>query len=428
MVLKSLNTAALPGADTIFRKSFSNGSTFLAYPNPTSPAVYFRGYLPVGSISDPDGKNGLSSFHAAMLSTGTRQHEFNQLHTLIESCGASISISSGSLSTIFSGQCLKEDLPLILGLLLEMLSQPSFPKEHFARLQQQLATIFKIQSQDPQEMASQAFDRLYYRDHPYAHPEIGYPQTVSTITLEDLGTFHADFFGPKGLVIAVAGGMDVEKTADLFEQIFSNWDTPFQQTQADLPAWQPHREPIREHIAIPEKSQSDLIIGTSAPAGMSDEYQICALGNSILGQFGIMGRIGESVRERSGLAYFAGSTLEVGIGPSCWKVIAGVNPDNLEKALGKIREELKLFINEPVTQAELSDVKQQALGQLPISLESNAGIVRFLLSLQRYELSLDYLRELPDILESVTAQDILTCAQKYWDLESLVITSAGRPL
>lgn len=428
MVNSSSNTVKLPGSDSIFRKSLPYSGTFLAYPNPTSPAVYFRGYLPIGSLSDPEGKTGLSNLHAAMLSTGTQEHEFHQLYTLIESCGASISISSGYLSTVFSGQCMKEDLPLILGILLEMLSRPTFPQSHFERLKQQLATIFKIQSQNTEEMASLAFDRLYYRGHPYAHPEIGYPNTVAEISRDDLLIFHETAFGPNGLVVAFAGGMDSEKTANLFEQVFSGWSVPHQKFQADLPVWQPHGEAIREHIAIPEKSQSDLIIGTSAPKGMSEDYQVCALGNSILGQFGMMGRIGDSVRERSGLAYYAGSSLEVGLGPSCWKVSAGVNPDNLERALGKIKEELKRFINEPVSQAELTDVKEQALGQVPLSLESNVGIVRFLLSLQRFELSLDYLRELPAILEAVSAEDILTCAQKHWGLDKLVITSAGRAL
>lgn len=425
---RTFDTASLPGSDNIFRKNFSNGSTLLAYPNPTSPAVYFRGYLPVGSLSDPTGKNGLASLHAAMLLTGTQRHEFRELHTLIESCGASLSISSGHLSTIFSGQCLKEDLPLILGLLLEILSQPSFPQAHFERLKQQLATIFKIQLQDTEEMASQAFDRLYYRGHPYADPEIGYAQTVANIKLEDLQTFHTRYLGPDGMVIAFSGGMDSEKAADLFQQIFSAWNPTHQQKQTNLPIWQPHREALREHISIAEKSQTNVIIGTSAPIAMSEEYHVCSLGDSILGQFGMMGRIGESVREHSGLAYYAASSLESGIGPSCWKVFAGVNPNNLEKAIVKIKEELKRFISEPVTEKELSDVRQQALGRLPISLESNAGIARLLISLQRYNLSLDYLRELPAVLESVSTEDILACAQKYWGLDKLVITSAGKAL
>ncbi|NLC29819.1 MAG: insulinase family protein, partial [Chloroflexi bacterium] len=252
-----------------------------------------------------------------------------------------------------------------------------------------------------------------------------YPQTVSTICREDLLEFHANYFGPEGLVIAFAGGMESEKTAALFEQIFSNWIVPSQEKQIDLPVWQPHRQAMREHVVIPEKRQSDLIIGTSAPIGMSQEYQICALGNNILGQFGMMGRIGESVRERSGLAYYSASTLGAGLGPTTWKVVAGVNPNNLDKAIRKIKEELSRFITEPVTREELEDVKQQALGQLPISLESNSGIARLLLSLERFQLSMDYLRELPAVLEAVTAEDILTCARNYWHLDSLVIASAG---
>ncbi len=242
-------------------------------------------------------------------------------------------------------------------------------------------------------MASQAFDRLYLSS------DIPMPTRKSAILKQfPQSARRSDEFpryrlrSPR-LVVAFAGGMDSERTAALFEQVFSNWSVPHQKTQLDLPSWQPHGEDLREHITIPEKSQSDLIIGTSAPAAMSEDYQVCSLGNNILGQFGMMGRIGESVRERSGLAYYAGSSLEVGLGPSCWKVTAGVNPDNLDKALSKIKEELRRFISEPVTQAELSDVKQQALGHLPLSLESNVGIVRFLLSLQRYNLSLDYLRD-----------------------------------
>ena len=62
------NPANLPGKESILRQSFENGSTLLAYPNLNSPAVYFRGYLPAGSISDPHGKEGLANFNAAMLS------------------------------------------------------------------------------------------------------------------------------------------------------------------------------------------------------------------------------------------------------------------------------------------------------------------------------------------------------------------------
>lgn len=423
--MDNLYIKSLPGADTIFRKTFDNGSTFLAYPNPTSPAVFFRGLLPVGSLSDPAEKSGLANLLAAMLSTGTLKHNFQELNNQIESCGASISISSGSLATLFSGQCLKEDLPLVLGLLLEMLSQPSFPQAHFERLKQQLSVVFKMQAQSTEEMAAQAFDRLYYRGHPYAIPELGVPETVSSISLDDLHEFHKRYFGPRGMVFTISGGMDSEKTAELFNQIFSTWENPNQAEQIALPEWQPHRQAMRDHISLPEKSQSNLIVGTSAPNGLSPNLQTCSLGNNILGQFGMMGRIGEAVRERSGLAYHASSALESGLGPSTWKVYAGVNPNNLDKAINKIIDELKRFTNEPVSREELEDVKSQTIGQIPLSLESNAGLASFLLGLQRYNRDLNYLRNLPEIIEKISAQMILEEAQIYWRLDQLVITSAG---
>ena len=424
----SYNPASLPGKENILRQNFENGSTLLAYPNLTSPAVFFRGYLPAGSISDPLDKEGLANFNAAMLSTGTRKHDFQELHYKIESCGASISISSGSLSTLFGGQCLKEDLPEIFNLLLEMLSMPAYPQKHFERIMQQFLTVIRIQAQNTDEMSSQAFDRLYYRDHPYAIPSIGFAESLERITLDDLFSFHQQYFGPKGLVMAISGGIKPEDASQLFQETFSTWQAPDQTAQKELPKFTPPDQAQYEHIAIPGKSQSDLIIGTQAPAAMTADYQNCVLGNSILGQFGMMGRIGEVVREQNGLAYYAGSSLETGLGPTCWKVYAGVNPDNLQKAIQKIKEELQRFTNEAVTSEELADVRSQALGRLPLSFETNAGIVRYLLSLERYQLDLDYLKTLPELLAGISANDILKNAQTYWDLDKLIIASAGRKL
>lgn len=142
----------------------------------------------------------------------------------------------------------------------------------------------------------------------------------------------------------------------------------------------------------------------------------------------MMGRIGRVVREKAGLAYEVSSHLGAGIGPTAWTISAGVNPDNLEKAITLLKKELERFRGEPVTQQELLDVKTQSLGRLPLSLETNSGIASVLVSLERYGYSLDHLRELPGIIESVTAEEILAAAQRYWDMDKLVITSAGKPL
>ena len=422
------STDSLPGPNDIVRQVFPNGVTLLTRPNFSSPAVAIRGYLPPGAIAEPINKYGLANFTASMLMMGTRQLEFRELNDKIESMGASLAFSSGGLSTSFAGQCLKEDLPALLSLLKQALAEPAFPNRHFVRLKTQILTTIAIQAQDTGEMADQAFDRNFYDTHPYAHPEIGYPLTINALTLEYVVEFHRRYYGPKHLVLAISGGINPQEAIQTVEQTLGTYENPDQEEQPPLPDFTPPQHTRREHVPLEEKSQTDLVIGVMAPKTMGEDFHACTLGNSILGQFGMMGRIGESVREQAGLAYTIQSSLGSGLGPTSWQVSAGVNPDNLDRAIDLILKELQRFRSEEVTNEELEDVRAQAIGHLPLTLESNAGICSTLLSFERYDLNFNYLRTLPAVLEAITAEDILKCSQRYWNLDHLVITSAGRPL
>ena len=419
---------AMPDSSSILRESWSNGTTLLAYPNLTSPAVYFSGYMQPGAISDPEEMHGLASFTTDMLMTGTKRLNFQRLHDKIESIGASLSLGTGHLSTTFFGQCLREDLETIWGLLVEVIQEPAFAEKQFKRVRNQILTGIAIQNQDTAEMASQAFNHALYGSHPYAHPDIGYAQTVSRLKIEHLESFHETHYGPNGLVLAVCGGVEPEVARDIFSRTIGSWQNDRQRAPVTLPPFTPPEHSFRTHVPLEGKSQSDLIIGVPAPKTISRDYEICSIGNSILGRYGMMGRIGKAVREKAGLAYEVSSHLGAGIGPTAWTIVAGVNPENLEKAIALLKQELRRFCSEPVTGQELQDVRTQALGRLPLSLETNAGIASILGSIERFGYGLDHLRQLPAIIESITAEEILAAAQRYWDLEKLVITSAGKAL
>ena len=138
-----------------------------------------------------------------------------------------------------------------------------------------------------------------------------------------------------------------------------------------------------------------------------------------------MGRIGDVVREKAGLAYYARSILSAGMGPGAWYVSAGVNPANLEKAIDLILQELDNFTQNGVTDEELADNKANYIGRLPLSLESNQGVASSLLNMERHQLGWDYLRSYADTVNAVTRDDILAVAQKYIQLERVAIATAG---
>jgi zinc protease len=420
-----LTIHSLPGPDDIVRRELPNGIVVLVRPNLSSLSVVITGYLSAGAIFEPDDKLGLASFTALALMRGTTQHNFQQIYDALESNGASLGIDGGTHSIGFYGHALAEDLDLLTGTLAETLCHPVFPTDQVERLRDQLLTSLVIRAQDTSEMASLAFDELVYADHPYSRPEDGHPETIRSIMRDDLAAFHEKHFGPNGMAISIVGGVDTERVMDSVTRFLGDWKNSNQPIQPELPPLKPLSGVISRQVNIPSKSEADIVMGVAGPPRRSPDFLAASLGNNILGQFGMYGRIGESVRERSGLAYHASSSLTGGIGPGPWLFIAGVDPKNLEKVITLMRQEISRFINEPVTSEELVDSQANYIGRLPLSLESNAGVASAMLNLERFSLGLDYYLRYPDLIRAIVPDEILETAQRYLHPDCLAIATAG---
>ena len=423
---RSLNSRhALPGRDDITRFELPNGIVILTRANFDSPSVVLTGYLPAGSLFDPDEKLGLADFTASSLMRGTARRDFQQIYDALETVGASLGFGGGTHNAEFSGRALAEDLDLLLELLADALRQPVFPQEQISRLRAQMLTGLAIRDQDTGEVASLAFDQILYNGHPYSRPDDGYSETVSNVTREDLEEFHRCHYGPNGLVISLVGAVEADQVSDKITAVLGDWKNPRQFDLPALPPVKPLAESLRKTSSLPGKSQADILLGAVGPARQNLDYLAASLGNNILGQFGMYGRIGDAVREREGLAYYAYSSVSGGLGPGPWYVSAGVNPANIERSIELVLEELRRFVSQPVTEEELADSKANFIGRLPLSMESNAGVAGALLSLERYNLDLDYFRIYPDLIRAITLQQVLEAARHYLDPDRLGISVAG---
>ncbi|PWH15683.1 MAG: insulinase family protein [Anaerolineae bacterium] len=416
---------SLPGEDDITRVELPNGIVILVRSNFNSPSVVLNGYLQVGSLFDPPEKLGLASFTADSLLLGTRSFDYNTIYDLLESAAASLGFDGGTHTTSFGGRSLVEDFDTLCKIFASALKEPTFPNEHVERKRAQIVTGLILRSQDTAEMASLTFDEIVFAQHPYRFPEEGTLETVQQITLEDLVHFHQRHYGPRGMVIVVVGAIEPSKAIEVLSEHLADWQNPQQPTPPKLPPLQPLTETVRRQVFIPGKSQVDLLIGSVGPQRTAPEYMSAAIGNNILGQFGLMGRVGDAVRERAGLAYYAYSSLNSGIGPGSWTIAAGVAPENVEQAIAIIRQEIERFVQEKVSEEELSDSQANFIGRLPLSLESNLGVAYALGNLERYGLGLNYYRQYADLVRSVTRQQVLETAQKYLDPHRLAIAIAG---
>jgi len=416
---------SLPGPDDITRETLPNGITVLTRSNFNSPSVVVTGYFGAGALCDPDDKLGLAEYTAYALMRGTKNRTFDKIYNELESVGASLGFSSGVHTSGFNARSLAEDLPLLLKLMSESLVTPAFPKAEMEKLRAQLLTGLSIRAQDTSDMASMVFDEILFKGHPYSRPEDGHPETIQKIKRDDLVKFHHDYYGPRGMVIALVGAVTAEEAIKQVKRALGGWRVNGQKESPKLPELKLLKKTIHKHHRIPGKSQSDMVIGTNGPRRLDPEYMSASLGNNILGQFGMMGRIGDVVREKSGLAYYAYSGISAGTGPGSWEVSAGVNPQNVKRALELIQAELKRLVQEGVTEDELADSKANFVGRLPLSLESNGGVANALLNMERHQLGLGYYRSYPNFVNAVTREEVLSTARKFIDVNRLAIAVAG---
>ena len=176
---------------------------------------------------------------------------------------------------------------------------------------------------------------------------------------------------------------------------------------------------------LPGKAQSDIAYGFTAIRRLDPRYDAYYVMNNILGQFGLGGRLGDNIRERQGMAYYAFSSLDpsVGVGPLI--VRAGVDPGNVARTLEAIDAEVRSLRQDGPTDAELAQTQQFLIGSIPRTLETNAGIASFLQSEEQFGLGLDYDRRLADDIRAVTLDEVRAAAAELLHPERAAVAVAG---
>jgi zinc protease len=194
-----------------------------------------------------------------------------------------------------------------------------------------------------------------------------------------------------------------------------------------LPLDAPARAPARHVQVVPmmNKAQADIAYGFTAITRADPEYHACSLMNVILGQYSMGGRLGDSIRERQGMAYYVFSALDANVIPGPLLIRAGVSPSNVERALASIDQEVSAFAAGGPTEDEVAETTQYVIGSLPRTLETNAGIANYLQTLEFFALGLDYDLRVPGLVRAVTRDDVHAAAARLLDAGRAAVVIAG---
>ena len=417
---------ATPGPHDVTRHRLSNGLTVLVRENHTCPTVVFQGYVKAGGLCDTDETAGLAGLTAATARRGITTRTFQEINEALESVGASLNMGAGRLLTGFAGKSLSEDFSLLIEMAADILQRPNFPEAELEKVRGEAITSLRQLEDNTRRKADREFRALGYpAGHPYARSVGGTLDTVQRLKRDDLLAFYERFYGPRRAVIAVVGDVEAGKVITLLEDTFDDWQAPGDDAPYDIPTVP--RPAGAQRVVVPmfNKTQADIVWGLPGLSRASPDYYAARVANAILGEMGLMGRLGASVRDKQGLAYYATSRLEAGLGPGPWLVYAGVAPNKVDRAVESILTEVAHLRDELVTKEELADVQDYLTGILPLRLETNDGVAGALIEMELYELGLDFLGRYPVLIRAVTREDVQAVAQKHLDTENYALAIAG---
>ena len=414
---------AYPGPDDIHVFRFDNGLRLYVRQNPAAPVAVMEGHLATGAMHDPADLPGLADFVSGMVTRGSARFDYDTFNETVEGVGAAVDVSGDTHVTRISVSGLAEDFPMLVELLADGLRRPTFPPAHVELLRNQTLVYQQEREQDTQRMAALRFYATMYADHVYGRPVSGFPDTVKRITRDDLVEFHATHYGPAEAILVVTGAVDPAAVAGLVETHFGDWQP------APAHAIPARPQPVGTSVTtvhnMPGKFQSDIVLGSPAVARDHPDFYAVRVANTILGRFGMMGRLGERIREEEGLAYYCYSSQDADLLGGVWYAAAGVNPANVSQTTNSVLEEFARLAATPPTAAELTDSQAYLTGILPLTLETNEGVANTILSMVWHDLGLDYLYRYADIINGVGVEDVQRVAHAYLRPACTVLSIAG---
>lgn len=427
----------MPHTERFDRTVLPSGLRVLSARRRGSGLVALHALVEAGAMMD-GAHPGHARFVASTLDRGTRRHSASSLADRLDSLGATLSVASGTEVVGVSGRALADDVRPYLRLIGDVLTAPTFPAEEVETVRGELITALRAHAQDSRYAAERLYRRMAFPpDHPHARPPDGEEAVVGALSSADLAHFHGRHYRADRTILALVGDIEPDLMADEVQQAFAAWD---QRSPVDpgTPAGSPPGAPLasgagspattlglrRDFVALPGKSQADIVLGGVGVARSDPDYYAFMLATVLLGQIGLMGRIGARVREKEGMAYYAYAEMRAGLTAGPWWAKAGVHPSNVDLAVEAILDEIQTFRREGPSADELADVRDYLTGSLAVRLESHGGLAAILVEIEQHALGLDYLDRYPGIIRAVTAEQMRAAAARF-PVDRGVVAVAG---
>jgi zinc protease len=387
----------------------------------TVPMIAISAAFPAGSAYDPQGKDGLAAFAAALLDEGAGNMRSTAFQTALSDRAIRLSASPGRDYLVVSLVTLSSHAKEAFKLLGLALSKPRFDDDAVARVRAQILSALKQDEEEPGSVAAKGFFKIFFAGHSYGHSVSGDAQTIAAIDADDLKSFAAAHWVRAGLKVAVSGDVDAATLKSLLASAFNALPT----NEPAAPPWVSHMGAPGVHVIPMAVPQPTAVFGLPGILRKDKDFIPAYVANYILGGGGFASRLTQDVRVARGLTYDIDTSLDpyrrggVVIGEVASK------KGSMRDTIDVMRATMKKFASDGPTDKELADAKTYLTGSFPLAFTSNVGTAAQLNAFQMAGLPVDYMDKRNDLINAVTRDDVKRAAKRLFNPDRLTIVVAG---
>lgn len=363
-------------------------------------------YVGVGAMYEPEELNGISHLLEHMAFKGTTTRSARRIAEQIEDVGGYINACTSRETTSYYIKVLKEDVPLAVDILADILQNSTFDPEEFAREKTVVLQEISQSADTPDDIVFDYFQAKAYPDQAIGRPILGTAEKVNAVTRETLDGFMKSNYTPSRMIVSAGGKVDHDEFVRLAADAFGGLKPAEGLTAADF------MYQGGEHRENKDIEQVNLLLGFSGVSFYDDDYYTSHLLSTIFGG-GMSSRLFQEIREKKGLVYSIYSFSSSYTKGGTFGVYAGTGEDEAAEVLPAVCTEIRR-ICENVTPEELARAKAQLKASVLMSLEhpsarseQNAG---HLLTYGRIVEKAEVLRK----IAGVTEGDVLDLARRIF--------------
>jgi zinc protease len=411
-------TKTLPNGLRVFAISTSGASSATAQPA-VSVELIIRD---AGAVRDFQGKTGVASLTAEMLTQGTEKRSAQEIAEAIDFVGGSLSAGAGREGTTIRASVVKKDFALAMDLLSDITLHPKFAPEEIERQREQMLSGLKLQYSDASYLASAVARRAIFGAGPYGTPAEGTPATIAALKREDLVAFHDQFYAPGNALLGFAGDITPDEAFAAAEKFFGVWTTTDFSPAAGAAA---RTSGMRLFIIDkPDAVQTQIRIGRPGIPRNSPDYIPLEVTNQIFGG-GYNSRLNTTVRLKKGLTYDASADFFSFLRTGGFEASTFTRTEATVEATKLVVDEIAKMSKGDVTADELNVARDFLAGVFTIASETPAQVADRVLTSAFYNLPDDYNQTYPDKVRAVTAEQVRAMAAKYYDAQDLDLVLVG---